>query len=99
MLYTFCKSSVRTEIFLELWIERDVARIVEEQIELNLVVTGSCEQRRVKRVGFRRHQGLFAYAVDVLELGRLGFEEFTKRRAIGFSGLPPVLLDRIPAVA
>jgi hypothetical protein len=34
-----------SEISLEFRIESDVAGIVEEQIELNLVVTGFCEQR------------------------------------------------------
>ena len=45
------------KIGLELGIEGDVAGIVEEEIELDLIVAGAGEQRAVQRVGLRRDLG------------------------------------------
>src|SRR5262245_4984707 len=42
------------EIGLELRIERYIVRVVEEQVELNLVIPGPGHQRGVKRVALRR---------------------------------------------
>src|SRR6476660_4715544 len=42
------------KISLELGIKGDVAGIVEEEIELDLIVARAGKQRAVERVGFRR---------------------------------------------
>src|SRR5215471_11507376 len=44
------------KVFLELRVQRDIAGVVEEQVELNLVVAGPNEQCRVERVALRRDQ-------------------------------------------
>src|SRR5260370_33856911 len=41
-------------VFLEFGIERDIALVVAEQIELDLVVAGSGEERSVEGPGIRR---------------------------------------------
>ena len=63
------------EIFLELRVERDVAGIIQKQIELDLVIAGPSQQRGVELVRFRRHQGLVLDAIEVLGLGCLWCEE------------------------
>src|SRR5262249_19985603 len=47
---------VGAEVFLELRVERHIAGVVEEQVELDLVVTGPSEQRRVERIALWRDQ-------------------------------------------
>src|SRR5690348_816541 len=64
-----------TEVLLELRVERDVACIVQEQVELDLIVAGPGQQRGVKLVGFRRHQRLVLNAIKVLGLGGLRSEK------------------------
>src|SRR5215510_12368599 len=64
-----------TEVLLELRVKRDVAGIVQEQIELDLIVAGTGQQRGIKLVGFRGYQRLVLNAVKVLGLGRLRSEE------------------------
>src|SRR5262245_2572806 len=87
------------EIFLEFRVERDVARIVQEQVELDLVIAWPRQQRRVEGVGFGRHLRAVRHAKHVLEPRRLGLEEFAQRRPIGIGWLVPVFLDRVPALA
>ena len=41
------RRAARTELFLELWIEGDVAGVVQEQIELNLLVAGTSQKSRI----------------------------------------------------
>src|SRR2546422_679850 len=64
-----------TEVLLELRVERDVAGIVQEQIELDLIIAGPSQQRRVKLISFWRHQRLVLDAIKVLGFGRLRSEE------------------------
>src|SRR5262245_24787678 len=89
----------RAEVFLELRVQRDIAGVVEEEVELDLVVAGPSEQRRVEGVALGRDQRFLWYAMHVLPLGRFGREETAERRAICGRGLPPVALDRVPALA
>src|SRR5215475_5685190 len=49
------------EVFLEPGVERHVGRIIEEQVKLDLVISGAGQQRRVEFVRLRRHQG---YVLD-----------------------------------
>src|SRR5262249_9089615 len=62
----------RAEVLLELRIQRDIAGVVEEQVELDLVVAGPSEQRRVECVALGRDQRLVSDAMHVLPPGRLG---------------------------
>src|SRR5260370_40088259 len=63
------------EILLESGVKRDVARVVEEEIELNLVIVRTSEQRGVERVGFWRHEHFIRQAVEVLPPRRLGAQK------------------------
>src|SRR5436309_6132544 len=54
---------VRAEVFLERRVQRDIAGIIEAQVELDLVVAGPSEQRRVQRVALGRDQRLVWHAM------------------------------------
>src|SRR6266851_9123920 len=87
------------DIFLERWIEPDVGSVVEEQVELDLVVAGPREQRRVERVGLRCDQRLVRDAMHILKPHRLGLQEVAQCSAIGFGRLLPIFLDWVPTIA
>jgi len=46
---------LRSEILLELRVQGDIACVVQEKVELNLVIPGPSPQGRIEGVGFRRH--------------------------------------------
>ena len=56
------------EVLLELWVEGDVAGIVQEQVELDLIIAGPGQPRGVKLVPFRRQQCFVLDAIKVLRL-------------------------------
>src|SRR4029077_3348551 len=65
------------EILLELRVERHVAGIIQEQVELDLIIAEPGQQRGIKLVCFRRYKRLVLDAVEVLGLRRLWREEVT----------------------
>src|SRR5262249_34972297 len=73
---------VLAEVVLELGIQREIAGVIEEEVELDLVVAGPREQRRVERIALRRDQGLVLHTMRVLPLGHLGREQLAERRAV-----------------
>src|SRR5262249_21252819 len=70
------------DVFLEFGIERDVTLIIAEQVELDIVVTGAGEERRIQGPGIRRQQLRRRHAVGVLPLGGFGLEKSAQRRTI-----------------
>src|SRR5215510_7114244 len=64
-----------TKVVLEFWVERDVALIVSEQIQLDLVIAGPGKQRRVEGPGIGRKPFRFGCAVRVLPLRGLWRQE------------------------
>ena len=76
------------KISLELGIEGDVAGIVEEEVELDLVVARAGKQRAVERVGLRRNLSRIGDPVGVLPLRRLGGEERAELLAVRRSSDP-----------
>lgn len=50
------RRATRAEVFLELRIERDVAGVVQKQIELNLFVARARQESGIQLVGFRGNQ-------------------------------------------
>src|SRR5262249_60647618 len=54
------------EILLEFWIELYIGCVVQKQIELNLFVSRTFQQRRIQRVRLRRNTFRIPYAVRVL---------------------------------
>jgi len=87
------------EIFLDFWVERDVAGVVEEKIELDFVVSWAAKKCGVEFVGFWSDETLVLDAVRVLPLCGLGLEEITKRGTVFGRGFFPIFLNGIPTFA
>src|SRR5215472_13437484 len=87
------------EVFLEFWIERDVACVVQKQVELDVVVPRPSEQCGVELVSFRRDQRLVLDAIEVLGFCRRSCQKFAQGHAIFQGWLLPVFLDRVPTLA
>ena len=84
---------------LEGRIERDVALVVAEQVELHFVHAGPGEIEIVERIAVRRNPRRVGHAMRILPDGRLRLEEGAQRLAIGWRRILPIGPDRIPAVA
>src|SRR5271165_2512055 len=82
----------RAEVLLELGVERDVAGVIQEQVELNLIISWARQQRGIELVGLRGDQRLVCDPVKVLTLGGLRFQELAQRGTIFRRRLGPVLL-------
>jgi len=87
------------EIFLELRVKRDIAGVIQKQVKLDLIISGSRQKCRIEFVSFGRHQCRVLDAMQVLPFGRLGREELAESSAILRRRFFPILLDRIPALA
>ena len=93
------RGTTAAEILLELRVQRNIACIVEKQVELNLIIAGAGEQGAVEREGFGRNHCFVRNAVEVLGLGRFPSEEVPQGCSIARSGFFPVFLNRVPALA
>jgi hypothetical protein len=80
-----CKEAwlVRAEIILESWVERDVALVVAEQIQLDFVGAGSGQIEIVERIAVWRNRGRVRHTVRVLPARRVRREETAERFAVG----------------
>src|SRR6476660_7975826 len=87
------------KVSLELGIQGDVAGIVEEEIELDLVVAGAGKQRAVERVRLWRDLSRIGDPMGVLPLRRVGGEERAQLLAVRRSRILPIALDRRQAAA
>ena len=92
------RRSVEAEVILELGIQLDVTRIVEKQIELNVLIAGTRQQGRVECIGLWGHARLVG-PVRVLPLRGLRLQKGLQRRPVFGTGVFPVLLDRVSARA
>ena len=90
---------VGPEILLEGRIERDVALVVTEQVELHIIGTGTCQIEVVEILTIWRHHRLVGYAVSVLPPGCLRREEGAERVSVLLRGVLPVGSDRTPTLA
>src|ERR1700694_2194016 len=63
------------KIFLELWVKRDVARVIQEEVELYLVIARASQQHGIELVRFRCDQVLIRDAIQILRPGGLGCEK------------------------
>lgn len=79
------RRAMGAEIGLECRIQRDVAALVEEQIQLDLVIAGPVEQRLIEGVGLRRDDRGVGDAVGVLESGGLGGQQRAQGAACGIA--------------
>src|SRR5215813_9830697 len=88
---------MRSKVLLEGRIERDVALVVTEEIQLNFIRSGSCEVEVVEGLAVRRDQRRIPHALRVLPARRLGAEEGSQRLAIRFGRVLPICTNWIPA--
>ena len=88
-----------SEVVLERRVERDIALVVAEKVELHLIGAGSCEVEVVERIAVRRNRGYIRHTVGVLPERRLGSKEAAKGLPVGLRRLLPIGANGIPAVA
>src|SRR5262249_17958268 len=65
---------VRPEVVLEGWVERDVALVVAEQVQLDLVGAGARQIEVVERIAVRRNRSHVRNTMRVLPARRFGNE-------------------------
>src|SRR5262249_44121691 len=80
-------------------IQRDVALVIAEQVELHFIGARSCEIEVVERIPIRRNRGRVGDAVGVLPDRCLWRKKGAQGRAVCFGRVLPVCADRGPAVA
>ncbi len=89
---------VRAEIVLECRIERDVALVVGEQIELDLIGTRTRNIKIVERVSVGGHQTNVADAMRILPVRGLRLQHAAQRVAVCFRRILPIRADGVPSV-
>src|SRR5579859_3578044 len=96
VLPPYCEQGrlVIAQELLEFWVKRNVAGIIEKQIELNLVIAWPRQQDRVESIRFGRNRLCRRSAFRVWPFCHFRREEIAQRRAIGLVGVLPVSLDR-----
>src|SRR6266567_6439619 len=90
---------VLAKIGLEFGIQRDVALVVAEEVELHFISARSCEIEVVERIPVRRNRGRVGDAVGVLPERCLGRKKGAQGCAVCFGRVLPVCADGGPAVA
>src|SRR5262249_19304477 len=90
---------VRAEVFLERGIQRDIALVVTEEVELNFISAGARQIEVVEILTIRRHHRFVRYPVRVLPARRLRSEEGAERLSVCSRWVLPVRPDRTPAIA
>src|SRR4029079_3317589 len=90
---------MRAEVVLECWIERDVALVVAQQVQMDLVGTGAGQIEVVERIAVRGNRSHVRYAVRVLPARRLGSEEAAERLSVSPRRFLPIGPNGTPAVA
>ena len=87
------------EVILEGRVERDVALVITEQIELHLIRAWPRQIEIVEGLAVRRDRRRVRNAVRILPVRRLRRQEGAQCFAIGRRRVLPVGPDRSPAVA
>src|SRR5262245_12876636 len=90
---------VRPEVVLECWVESDVAPVVAEQVQLDLVSAGAGQIEVVERIAVWRNRGHVRDTVCVLPARRLGSEEATERLSVGGRRVSPIGPNGVLGVA
>src|SRR5258708_16493642 len=90
---------VRAEVFLEWRIQRHVALVVAEEVELHFISAGTRQIKIVQVLAIRRHHRLVGNAVGVLPSARLRSEEGAERLSVRLRRVFPVGPDWTPAFA
>lgn len=78
------------EVVLERRVQRDVALVVAEEVQLNLVGAVAGQIEVVERVAVRRNRGHIRHTMRVLPARRLGSEEAAERLSVGRRRLLPI---------
>ena len=63
------------EVILERWVERNVALVIAQQIQLDFVCARTGQIKIIERIAVRRNGGNVRHTVRVLPARRLGREE------------------------
>src|SRR5215471_12913360 len=90
---------VSPEVVLELRVERNVAFVVAEQVQLNFVGAGARQIEVVERIALRRNRGYARHTVRVLPARCFGSEETAERLPVGRRRLLPIGTNGTPAIA
>jgi len=86
------------KVLLEGRVERNVALVVTEEIQLNFIRSGSCEVEVVEILAVGRDKRRVHHSLRVLPARRLGADEGSQCVAILFGRLLPICTNRIPAI-
>ena len=90
---------ILSEVGLEIWVKSDVARVIEEEIELSLIGSRSSRIVRIEVATVVRHERCIGDTMRVLPAYRTGGQQLSERAAICIRRISPVALDGIPAIA
>src|SRR5262249_24109547 len=90
---------VGPKIVLEGRVQRDIALVVAEQVELGVSGARASQIEIVEVLAIRRHHGWIGNAMRVLPAGRLRSEEGTERVSVRRRRVLPIGLDRTPPLA
>src|SRR5712691_4597856 len=72
---------VRAEIVLEGGVQRDIALVVADEVQLDLIGTGTGQIESIECITVRRHSSRVGDAADILPQRRLGAQEASERRS------------------
>src|SRR5262245_29075671 len=74
---------VGPEVILEVWVGRNVALVIAEQIQLDFVGTRTGQIKIIERIAVRRNRSHVRHTVRVLPARRVRREEAAERFAVG----------------
>src|SRR5262249_8877365 len=89
----------RPEVALKGRVERDVALVITEEVQLDLVSAAAAQIEVIERIAVRRNGSDVGHTVRVLPARRLGSEEAAERLSVGRRRLLPISPYGVPAVA
>ena len=88
-----------SEVSLEIWVKSDVARVIEEEIELSLIGSRSSHIVRIEVATVVRHERCIGDTMRILPAYRFGGQQLSERPPICIRRISPIALDGIPDVA
>src|SRR5262245_3688119 len=89
---------VLAKIELEFGIQRDVALVVTEEVELHFICTGTSQIEIVEILTIRRHRRLIENAMRILPARCIRSKEGAERLSVRLRRVLPVSFDRSPAL-
>src|SRR5262249_47659991 len=90
---------LRPKIILESWVERDIALVVAEQVQLDFVGARTSQIKIVERITVWRNRRHVRHTVCVLPARYFRFEKSAQRVTVGLRRIFPIFLNRVPPIA